>query len=253
MRRLNIAAILAASTARADMEWQTAVGQRDQVTRGLVAYWAMRNSGTTVYDEYGSYNGTAVNSPTFDTTHAAVGYGASFTGGSTNTTRIQVAHNTAHWIGKSGTVSVWVKTSDSGAFRRIATKYNFGIPGDDVGALRGWSLGISVGIVQGVIGDSAGANVATPASAHADGAWHHIVMTYDGTNIRLYVDAVLVDTEPCTKTPTQTTEPLGIGGSNEPVNHLAGQIDELRLFNVVLTADEVKQLFRMGAIPKGIK
>ena len=33
----------------------------------------------------------------------------------------------------------------------------------------------------------------------------------------------------------------------------SGMIDEVRLYNRVLTADEVKQLYRMGAIPKGIK
>jgi hypothetical protein len=32
-----------------------------------------------------------------------------------------------------------------------------------------------------------------------------------------------------------------------------GDIDEVRLYKVALTADEIKQLYRMGAIPKGIK
>ena len=65
IRQIIIAAVLVALTTHADMEWQTAISQKEQVTRGLVAYWAMRNSGTTVYDEWASYNGTAVNSPAF--------------------------------------------------------------------------------------------------------------------------------------------------------------------------------------------
>jgi hypothetical protein len=34
---------------------------------------------------------------------------------------------------------------------------------------------------------------------------------------------------------------------------MSGSIDEVRIYNVALTADEIKQLYRMGAIPKGIK
>jgi hypothetical protein len=30
-------------------------------------------------------------------------------------------------------------------------------------------------------------------------------------------------------------------------------VDEVRIYNRALTADEVKQLYRMGAIPRGIK
>jgi hypothetical protein len=66
--------------AQSDDEWDTAIGQLDQVTLGRVAYWAMRNSGTTVYDEYGVYNGTASGGVTFNYTHGAVGYGAQFDG-----------------------------------------------------------------------------------------------------------------------------------------------------------------------------
>jgi uncharacterized membrane protein len=32
-----------------------------------------------------------------------------------------------------------------------------------------------------------------------------------------------------------------------------GHIDEVRVYNRAITADEVKQLYRMGALPRGIK
>jgi len=40
-----------------------------------------------------------------------------------------------------------------------------------------------------------------------------------------------------------------IGG----LEHWAGKIDEVRIYNRALSADEIKQLYRMGALPRGIK
>jgi hypothetical protein len=37
-----------------------------KIQSGLAAYWSMRRSGATVYDEFGQSNGTAVDTPTFD-------------------------------------------------------------------------------------------------------------------------------------------------------------------------------------------
>jgi hypothetical protein len=36
-------------------------------------------------------------------------------------------------------------------------------------------------------------------------------------------------------------------------NYFFGNIDEVRIYTRALTADEINQLYRMGAIPKGIK
>jgi hypothetical protein len=44
-----------------------------------------------------------------------------------------------------------------------------------------------------------------------------------------------------------------IGARQVPDQYFAGYIDEVRIYNRILTADEIKQLYRMGAIPKGIK
>ena len=47
---------------------------------------------------------------------------------------------------------------------------------------------------------------------------------------------------------------LGLGFVTSPgLNSFDGAIDEVRIYNRVITLDEVKQLYRMGALPKGIK
>jgi hypothetical protein len=267
-----IAALLATVAAWADMEWQTAISQKEQVTKGLVAYWAMRNSGTTVYDEWtGGYNGTAAGGVTFGESYAAVGYGASFDG--TND-YIALGDNDAFsftdgtnekpfsisaWVninaGKASTACIWSKDMFDGAWKReylfvVRTTGHAGVLIFDNSDPTGGTL------LDGRSSDS----------LVTFGSWHYIAATYDGskneTGIRIYVNGV-DRTATQTKTGTytgmrNTAAPMEIGRrlfSTNPANTvwMHGLVDEVRIYNRALTADEVKQLYRMGAIPKGIK
>jgi hypothetical protein len=63
--------------------------------------------------------------------------------------------------------------------------------------------------------------------------WHHITGTYDGTNIKLYIDGVLKATTPITE-PLRTDGVLQLFGYSE--NNF---IDDLRIFNDALTDSQV--------------
>jgi len=257
IRRVIIAAILAAVTARADMEWQTAVGQKDQVTRGLVAYWAMRNSGTTVYDEWtGGINGTASGSPTFGEAYAAVGYGASFDGTDdyidTGSAALGFTSNTTI------TLSMWIYPlgQTSGQNGNLLNDYN---RTDAIG----WITSFQADNKFGAIMLNGGSNSRQRYSkALATNTWHHCVaiIYHDGTLPDVYVNGAL-DNDSNVSAGTMTALQMGSGNvfiGAESVfatrtRYLRGYADEVRAYNRALTADEVKQLYRMGAIPKGIK
>lgn len=71
-----------------------------------------------------------------------------------------------------------------------------------------------------------------------DGEWHHIAGTFDGANLRLYIDGNLETTGiTTTKTPDINTYPLTIGVrlglGVSPLYH-KGIIDEVRIWNVAL-------------------
>lgn len=71
------------------------------------------------------------------------------------------------------------------------------------------------------------------------GVWTHLAFTYDGTNARLYVDGALVTTLAATPPPV-TDNVLRIGGNTQWNNEFFnGIIDEVRVYNVVLTPQEV--------------
>ncbi len=68
--------------------------------------------------------------------------------------------------------------------------------------------------------------------------WSHVALTYDGAAIRLYVDGQLVDEGVGAPPPTSAGE-LEIGGATEQGTYLDGRIDEVRIYDRVLSQGEV--------------
>jgi hypothetical protein len=78
------------------------------------------------------------------------------------------------------------------------------------------------------------------------GQWHNVTMTYDGSGaaagIRIYIEGqaqklqVKLDR---LHDSFETREPLWIGGGSGPESHFRGQIRGVRIYNTVLTPDEV--------------
>ncbi len=74
----------------------------------------------------------------------------------------------------------------------------------------------------------------------ATGVWTHIAATYDGANLRFYVNGALVGTKAQTGAIPVSTGPLWIGNNtvyNEPYG---GLIDEVRIYNRALSATEIQ-------------
>jgi hypothetical protein len=252
-KAIIIAALLATVAAWADMEWQTAIGQKDQCTSGLVAYWAMRNSGTTVYDEWtGGYNGTASNGVTFGETYAAVGQGASFDG---SDDVISISDSAALSVSGAFTLSAWIYPTAINDFA-IFSKFN-----DVTADTRSVSLSLrNTGKIQGYVshdGSTTGAdNLLTPTTI-ASNTWSHIVYVWKTGQKEIWINGTMsTNAAVVNNTVYDNANPLHIGRSRQAgVWYFAakGRIDEARVYNIGLTADEIKQLYRMGAIPKGIK
>ena len=73
-----------------------------------------------------------------------------------------------------------------------------------------------------------------------DDTWHHIVTVNTPTSINVYVDGRLVYTKTGTWTATTNNEAVLIGTREETLNQFTGYLDEVKIYNVALTADQVK-------------
>lgn len=80
--------------------------------------------------------------------------------------------------------------------------------------------------------------------------WYHIVYSFSDENdvANLYIDTILVDSKNEATTIAYDTEPLLIGASNDtqtPQAFFNGDIDDVRIYNRVLSSCEIEALFEM--------
>jgi len=70
--------------------------------------------------------------------------------------------------------------------------------------------------------------------------WHHYAGTFDGKNLRLYIDGVEVATQPCVGTINADNGLLSIGQDDGNAERcFGGQIAEVRIWNRVLSKEEI--------------
>ena len=80
--------------------------------------------------------------------------------------------------------------------------------------------------------------------------WHHVAITYDGKAEHLYVDGVETDSKPRAGKISVTNKHLGIGAikktdTSNPYDFFNGIIDEIRIYNRALTADEIQLVMKL--------
>ena len=84
-------------------------------------------------------------------------------------------------------------------------------------------------------------DIAGSSAAISDNTWHHVVGTYDGSNVKIYVDGVLKATDARTDDIVSTTADLNIGIFRDCVNkEFKGKIDEVRIWNDERTEAEIR-------------
>src|SRR3989442_13046641 len=77
-------------------------------------------------------------------------------------------------------------------------------------------------------------------AALAANTWAHLAATYDRVTMRLYVNGVQVASRVQTGNIATSTNPLQIGGDSLYGQYFQGAIDEVRIYNVALTAAQIQ-------------
>src|SRR5207249_4292632 len=70
--------------------------------------------------------------------------------------------------------------------------------------------------------------------------WSHLAATYDGANVRVYVNAVQVGILPLTGSIATTNNALRIGGNSVWGEYFNGVIDEVRVYSRALLPSEIQ-------------
>lgn len=125
-----------------------------------------------------------------------------------------------------------------------------GIPAGDYHIITGGSsVEISIydpsgQIRTGVNTDSQGRRVFNSGSGLVDGNWHHVAMTYDGENLRSYIDGSITATNPVSGNLTGRAAEIGRYLSNTYVTN--GYIDDVRIYGRALSAEEIKAVYNIS-------
>lgn len=84
------------------------------------------------------------------------------------------------------------------------------------------------------------------AGAPKDNTWHHVAAVYDGSKIISYQDGKKLIAWPYNKGVADTDARVFIGSGHPDGEYFTGALDELALFNVVLSVDEIGAIMRDG-------
>jgi hypothetical protein len=202
-----------------------------------LAYWRLGEaSGTSAADASGNNRtGTYLNTPSLGAPGALAGDANSAVSFNGSDEHVNVPY-TAALNPSSFTVEAWVyPTGGQGSFRSIVTSRDYA-PGQAKGYVlyaapdNRWQLWTGSGGWNVVYGPAVVLN-----------QWTHLVGTYDGSTLRLYVNGALVASSVVAYT-QNTTRPLRIaaGRTESPAQYfLPGRVDEVALYGAALSAARV--------------
>lgn len=201
---------------------------------GLVAaYGFNEGTGSTVTDKTGNGNNGSIFQATWYTT-GKYGKALAFDG---SNDYVSVPDSNSLDLSTGLTLEAWVRPTSSSGWRTVMMKENGSelayamYSRENTNRPSGW---IRTNPTSGSSKSVAG------TSGLALNTWTHLTTTYDGSNLRLYVNGSLVRTQATTGTLYSSSNPLKFGGNAVWGEYFAGQLDEIRIYNRSLNQTEIQ-------------
>jgi hypothetical protein len=137
-------------------------------------------------------------------------------------------------------LSVWFKTTSTTTKGTIVSNKDW-----DNANLDGWVLGMSNGKIFWSVADGTTRIEQSPTTPlFNDGKWHHFIATCDRDGqSRIYADGILLQSNSMTTIlDMNNNKKLSVGADDEDDYRMAAEIDEVNIYNRVLTMSEIRSL-----------
>ena len=206
-------------------------------TNGLVAWYPFNGNANDVSGNNlnGTNNGATLTSDRAGNTNSAY----SFNGTSNY---IDVADNNLLDFTNQYSISGWIyttATSGNSSSRTIVSK-----------AKNSTQTGLSLNLdnlqsykITADNTDGSGAHLIVSDTIPTLNKWYHTVLTYDGTNLQIYINGQLAKSTAATISLLNSTHSLTIGSQQISLNdYFSGKIDDIGLWNRALTQQEITAL-----------
>ncbi len=194
----------------------------------LVSYYNFNEASGDLIDQYASNDGTNDGCEYEGTGH--VGTSWQFVKANTDS----VALGTMFPYGVDFTINCWIYKDSS-----TATDNMFGTVGGTKGINWGVESGGKLRLGDGV------AAFADSTDTVTDGVWTMVTVAYDGSNLFYWINGDDAGTPAYTS--VLTTEKSYDIGKSGAGNYMDGKIDEMSLWNRILTQEEIDDLYNSGA------
>jgi hypothetical protein len=158
---------------------------------------------------------------------------------------IDCGNNVSLDITNAITLAAWVKTDDSnnGEDNPYVMKGNqtYGLKHRDSNE------------IEVFIYDDAWYYARYAVDSSFNGAWHHLAGTYDGSQLKFYVDSVLETTADHVGSIATDTYNVNIGRNSQYTDRLyEGLIDDVRIYDKALSQTEIDSIYNGGAGTDGL-
>jgi len=194
---------------------------------GHVSYYAMRNSGATVFDEAGSNDGVATNDTAFASQYGIAGNGAYFDG---TGDRITIADHSSLQFGTNDfTIAIWAKPPTTTSINALVSKDSTGV-----------ELYTFSSLHRAYVGNVT--MTATGAPRVKAGAWQHVALTRVAGVVTLYKDGVPCSTQTITNSVSKAGTDFTIGSRGAGIYSTVAA-DEASFWSRGLSADEIDRLY----------
>ncbi|HLC42882.1 MAG TPA: LamG-like jellyroll fold domain-containing protein [Methylomirabilota bacterium] len=196
----------------------------------IAAYGFNEGGGTTVTDLSGNGNSGAVSGATWT---AAGRYGGAL---SFNGTNNLVTVNDANLLDLSNgmTLEAWVRPTTLSGWRTVILKER------PSGLAYALYANTSANRPNSELETSNNSYEARGTAKLSLNMWAHLVATFDGATLRLFVNGAQVRSLAANGSITASSGPLRIGGNAVWGEYFAGQIDEIRIYNRALSQAEIQ-------------
>ena len=156
--------------------------------------------------------------------------------------------------GNEITVQGWVmETGSTGHYRTVISKGYVGAPfalrmaRDQASSPTNFGLFFQVATYNGTVNTG----VMIPQAELDPNVWYHVAGTYDGANVKLYINGNLIDQQALTGNLLVNNEPVTIGRNQAPSPNTGefwrGRVDELAVSNRALDATEIQAVYNAGS------
>ncbi len=146
-------------------------------------------------------------------------------------------------------VGAWFKTTSTSGMMLVRKRlYGYGLQMGDVGTVTPGAGKLSFWTVT----STPTFNTASSTATYNDGKWHYAEGTYDGSNVRLYVDGILIATT-AAGTMHYTADAVTIGrDAGAASSYFNGTMDEVRIYPYTRSAAQVAADYNARSNGEGV-